>query len=802
MQQVKWSAVFCLFFFFSQAVFAALPTVSVPSSSSSGSYTVTYNSSNTSYPYFKSVWESTDGTNFYGVGTSLPKTFNKSANGNATYYYKGRFCTDSSCSSNYWSAVVSVNVNLPSPTVSVSPTNSTNGQYTVSHNSTNKSHPYFKSLWESVNGSSYAGVGTSSPRTFNKSVNGTYSYKGRFCTDSSCSNNYWSSPVTVNVSIPNNTAPNISNISSTSMEAASSETINFTVSDAETSASSLSVSASSSNPSLIPVSAIVLSGNSSNRSVTLNPVHDNSGSSTITLTVSDGSMTDIESFILTVTPLAPPVLTLSETTSPDGRFEVSGNGNNYFSEFKSLWESVDGASYTGIGGTIPQALSKSANGTYSYKGRFCSDSICSDEEWTSPVSVNVEVAVSDDTLTNHVLEPQMEVDASISTFDVGSQKYWLIPSVKWETNNQVNVGPVVSHALVSDAGNYPDELINSSSNVLRFDEIKFFEDSGALGISSGHKWITNTYGHTDGILAFVHAEWTEVNYETCVHSVSSCENNIPPTHSHTGQPPGHSKIGLAWYGNPSTTSLEQISSGISSGPVFKYLGHIASNYSFPNGNTGFNVHGTPYVVKNELGIDYFYMYMHDYGLVNGGWGHVSAIRAPLSEVIQAAKLGTVTDSQGNHIWEKYNGGVWSDALGGQYTATGISHVIVHGDAAYSTFKQKYYLVATTPGNWQFDTEVAPLDDSKIVLYESSDALNWNVCSVIASASGLNDKSGWQYPTIVDSSGDDNSQVGSSFNIYARYQVKQAGSTPSIHQIEKFTVDFDDGDSSFSCDPSP
>jgi Ca2+-binding RTX toxin-like protein len=79
-----------------------------------------------------------------------------------------------------------------------------------------------------------------------------------------------------------------------------SNAIAFTVSDVETDAAQISVVPSSSNPTLIPVSNIVLSGEDGNRTVTITPAAGQSGSAVITLTADDGSGTVQETFTVTV----------------------------------------------------------------------------------------------------------------------------------------------------------------------------------------------------------------------------------------------------------------------------------------------------------------------------------------------------------------------------------------------------------------------------------------------------------------------------------------------------------------------
>ncbi len=76
--------------------------------------------------------------------------------------------------------------------------------------------------------------------------------------------------------------------------------LSFTVSDPDNAASSLIVNAASSNLVLISLSGIVFGGSGSNRTVTLNPAANQGGSSTITLTVSDGTLSTNTSFLVTV----------------------------------------------------------------------------------------------------------------------------------------------------------------------------------------------------------------------------------------------------------------------------------------------------------------------------------------------------------------------------------------------------------------------------------------------------------------------------------------------------------------------
>src|SRR5204863_55112 len=76
--------------------------------------------------------------------------------------------------------------------------------------------------------------------------------------------------------------------------------IPFTVNDADTAATSLTLSGSSSNPTLVPVGNIVFGGSGSSRTVTVTPAANQTGTATIGVTVSDGALTANDTFVLTV----------------------------------------------------------------------------------------------------------------------------------------------------------------------------------------------------------------------------------------------------------------------------------------------------------------------------------------------------------------------------------------------------------------------------------------------------------------------------------------------------------------------
>ena len=71
-----------------------------------------------------------------------------------------------------------------------------------------------------------------------------------------------------------------------------------TLGDAD--ADDLTLSASSSAQGLVPDANIVLGGSGASRTVAVTPASNQSGSATITLTVSDGAASTTDTFVLTV----------------------------------------------------------------------------------------------------------------------------------------------------------------------------------------------------------------------------------------------------------------------------------------------------------------------------------------------------------------------------------------------------------------------------------------------------------------------------------------------------------------------
>ena len=99
-----------------------------------------------------------------------------------------------------------------------------------------------------------------------------------------------------------NTAPTISNVANQTVNKdTATGALPVTIGDDFTATASLTVSGASSNTTLVPNANIVFGGSGANRTANVTPAANQLGSATITLTVSDGTLTSASTFVLTVT---------------------------------------------------------------------------------------------------------------------------------------------------------------------------------------------------------------------------------------------------------------------------------------------------------------------------------------------------------------------------------------------------------------------------------------------------------------------------------------------------------------------
>ena len=200
------------------------------------------------------------------------------------------------------------------------------------------------------------------------------------------------SDATVNISVTAvNDAPTISDIADqTVAQNASTGAISFAVGDIDNAPTSLTLSATSSNTALVPVSAISFGGVGANRTITVTPLAGKNGTATITVTVSDGSLSASDSFVLTVTAPVnrPPVLN-------DASF--SGTVGTLFSaQLLATDADSDTLTYSVLSGTLPGGLSLSTSGlisgTPTAAGNFTATVKVSDGAASDTAKISIAIA--------------------------------------------------------------------------------------------------------------------------------------------------------------------------------------------------------------------------------------------------------------------------------------------------------------------------------------------------------------------------------------------------------------------------
>jgi hypothetical protein len=171
--------------------------------------------------------------------------------------------------------------------------------------------------------------------------------------DGQASNNIVTRSFTVTVNAPSatNTAPTISSIPDQSIgKNQSTMAIPFTIGDAETPPTNLTLSASTSSTNLVPISQIVFGGSGSSRTVTITPAHGKIGTVMIGVTVSDGALQAQAMFKLRVSGTGNNNGTLASSAATNN-FQIVSIQAEFLNELgvsaatEVQWESVPGAIY-------------------------------------------------------------------------------------------------------------------------------------------------------------------------------------------------------------------------------------------------------------------------------------------------------------------------------------------------------------------------------------------------------------------------------------------------------------------------
>nr|WP_284691772.1 DUF6531 domain-containing protein [Pinirhizobacter soli] len=203
----------------SSAIPSVAPSISVPPTSSSGNYTVSWNTVTGAANY--TLQQQVGGGAWQTVQFMSATSWNAVGKSDGTYSYRVQACNASGCGP--WSAVSTITVAVvPSaPTSITNPTSSTTGTYTFYWNPVPFATSY--QIQESANGGAWVTVynGATSSGGVSGRTNGTYGYRFESCNANGCSD--WSPSLYVTVAQPPASAPILT-------APATNPTWNFTVS--------------------------------------------------------------------------------------------------------------------------------------------------------------------------------------------------------------------------------------------------------------------------------------------------------------------------------------------------------------------------------------------------------------------------------------------------------------------------------------------------------------------------------------------------------------------------------------------
>jgi hypothetical protein len=155
-----------------------------------------------------------------------------------------------------------------------------------------------------------------------------------------------------------NDAPEIGIVSNQISDGLASTVIHFTVSDHETVADNLTVTRASTNTALLPIANIVLGGSGPSRTANITPVAGVTGKATVTLTVSDGSLSGTRAFTFAVVAGTGPIAAVqtgvitADTTWATGTAPLKGDTRRWQTGAFSI--TLTGTSYAQFHGDTLQ----------------------------------------------------------------------------------------------------------------------------------------------------------------------------------------------------------------------------------------------------------------------------------------------------------------------------------------------------------------------------------------------------------------------------------------------------------------
>lgn len=360
-------------------------SISVPSSSINGSFTISWGGASTGTVTAYQLYEASN-SNFSGqtlVHNAAGTSKALSGRGNGTYYYRVRACNASGCSG-YRTGGNALSVTLPPGTpASISvPSTSTSGSYTISWGSASGTVTAYK-LYEATNsgfsGQTLVHSGTATSKPLSGRGNGTYYYRVIACNGPACSGyRTGGNPTTVTLppSVP-------SSISVPSSNNTGSYTISWGSSTGNVTAYKLYEATSSS----FSGQTLIYSGTARSKAIS----GKTDGAYYYRVRACNGSVCSGyrtgANPISVILPPAPPA-TISGPFQSSGSYTISWSSSARATRYE-LWESRFGGGFTRVynGPSTARSFNSQPSGEYRYKAKACNAGGCSGFSPTRRVTV-------------------------------------------------------------------------------------------------------------------------------------------------------------------------------------------------------------------------------------------------------------------------------------------------------------------------------------------------------------------------------------------------------------------------------
>lgn len=356
------------------------PSVSSPSTNSTGSYTVSWSTIANATSY--TLQEQVNGGAWSTVQSSSATTWSATGQANGTYGYQVQSCNSGGCSG--WSSVSTTTVLHPpgsAPTISV-PASSTTGSYTVSWSGVSTATSY--NLQEQVNGGSWTTVQSGASTSWSTSGRGdaTYGYQVQACNSSGCGP--WSSVASTSVLLPPSSAPSLS-------VPGSNGSGSYTVSwSGVATATSYNLQEQVNGGGWTTVqSGASTSWSTSGRGDATYGYHVQACNSS-----GCGPWSSVASTTVLLPPSSAPALSVPGTNG-NGSYTVSWSGVSTASSY-TLQEQVNSGGWTTVqaNGATSWNASGKGSATYGYRVQACNSGGCGPWSGTSSITVTIPVPIA------------------------------------------------------------------------------------------------------------------------------------------------------------------------------------------------------------------------------------------------------------------------------------------------------------------------------------------------------------------------------------------------------------------------